>query len=583
MAITPKNQTIEELLGAGTAKLVVPSFQRDFDWGKDEAEELWNDIDTSERGVYLGNIVVDVSKKDIGEFSIVDGQQRLTTLCLLLIACRTRSREIREDDLAADINHKLTYTNATTGRSIGSRLEVSSSIRDVFEYIVASGWDGNFPSRIETQSVKPQMRKVKPIYELFVGKFARLRNLEEISSFLSKLYNSFVIKIEVDSDSDVFDIFERANARGMELNAAELLKAHLFALPEIENIEERWDEIREYAGANLLRTLKYFYVSKRGYITKSNLFPRLKEYAQEVGPENLVNQLGDFAGFYSTLNKGDADELGEYLESIECQLLGKNDNYCGKLYRVIEALRFFRVTQPYPVLYAALKIYEEKYKDNTVATQQLINLFEVIEKYHFVNNVICDRIGNEIEKLYAETAPLFNNGDEFALNSAHLVGELKEKLAKYPEFEPRFREITYSANAIPLISYIFDRFNNFDRNGGQITRIYFPSRGEFRRNFNTDHFLARNLRGELSDPDLVDSIGNLLIISRHTNFEMQDRPPAEKLEVLKKRESFANLPHVKEFVRLYEDEITQNGWNKDQILKRSQDLAKFAYERVWKF
>ncbi len=583
MAITPSRQTIEQLLNIGNARFMVPSYQRGFDWGKDEADDLWNDVISSDQGIYLGNIVLDVKNMGRGEISIVDGQQRITTICLLLIACRARAIAIKENKLASKITEKLTFSDSTTGEMTGARLGASIAVRDIFEYIVRDDWKGDFPAKLGKRSVKRQVNKIKPVYELFRERISSLKKLEDISTLLRKLYSSFVIKIEVDGELDVFDLFERANARGLELNAADLLKADLFSA-EIEGMEETWDEIVENADTTMMRMLKYYLVARKGAVQKRDIFKNLQKQSSELKPEIFVKDLSDFSTFYAILRQGREEDLRSYFEANGCLAISRNQHYCHDIYLSIEALRLFRVTQPYPIIYSAVKAYQEKYGDNAEMAKLLRSLIETFEKYHFVNNVICERVGNEIEKTYMDFAPRFNKVKDFKKNCSELIKTLEDKKASYEEFESKFKDLSYATSAdLPLISYVIDRINNFDRVGGQKTQLFFLDRKGFRRSFNVEHFYPNSKRAELSDPDIADNIGNLLIISLHTNSKLQDKMPLEKIEILKNKESFANLPHVKTFIEEFESHIKTKGWGADEIAMRAGKLAHNAYYKVWHF
>ena len=85
MLMEPTNQTFQELL-SNSVKYIVPGFQRDYDWDQDQWEELWADIETldEEHYHYMGYIVL--QRKGQHEFEVIDGQQRLVTLSLIVLA-----------------------------------------------------------------------------------------------------------------------------------------------------------------------------------------------------------------------------------------------------------------------------------------------------------------------------------------------------------------------------------------------------------------------------------------------------------------------------------------------------------------
>lgn len=106
-------------------------------------------------------------------------------------------------------------------------------------------WDGKFPEKIGTNKIKKQVNKIKPIFDALSLELSAY-NSEELISFISALLNSYVIVINVENTEDVFAIFERTNARGLDLNTGDLLKNHIFS-HGIEDFEERWSEIIENA------------------------------------------------------------------------------------------------------------------------------------------------------------------------------------------------------------------------------------------------------------------------------------------------------------------------------------------------
>ena len=77
---------------------------------------------------------------------------------------------------------------------------------------------------------------------------------------------------------------------------------------------------------------------------------------------------------------------------------------------------------------------------------------------------------------------------------------------------------------------------------------------------------------------MVDNIGNLFIISRHTNSHLQNKPPAQKIDLL--RERGLQLRYVAKFIQDFE--AGDRGWGRNEILDRAEKLAKLVYQDVWK-
>jgi hypothetical protein len=565
---------------------VIPVYQRDYKWGKDEALELIEDLRnypaSGSEHLFLGNIILENTREQ--KTFVVDGQQRLTTILLLLVACRMRASHLGLFPLAQTILGKITFIDSTTAESQGARLVASDSIRDVFAHITMDSWDGIFPNLIGKKPVKRQSNRLRPIYEYFLKEVSEL-DKDGLSKFLKAIYNSFVIKIEIESEVDALSIFERTNARGMELEISDLLKNYLFS-KKVEGIEELWKEIVDKAGGTLLRMLKYFYISKKGHVLKPQLYKKLKGYAAEVGAQQLTQELVGFAAFYRVTKAAEEPLTASFFEKCECSEISGHQHRYQRINATLQALREFSVTQFCPLAYAAIEcLIRNDGKAKAQDAKGLIRLFETLEKYHFINNTICERVGNEVENLYAESCLDFSTSPDFLKTADTLINELRTKLANENEFIANFTEITYSPDQISLICYIFDRFNNHGLDPSQYLHIYNPDPKLLRRNHNIEHFLAQNPEMKIRKEtlDLVDNIGNLLAISYKTNSRLGNASPAKKIERLKGdlKKEVQNLTYIDDFIAKYsEDALT---WDDTKIVKRAKEIAEKAYRQVWKF
>jgi hypothetical protein len=165
-----------------------------------------------------------------------------------------------------------------------------------------------------------------------------------------------------------------------------------------------------------------------------------------------------------------------------------------------------------------------------------------------------------------------------------LVSELKNKdrLASEEEFISRFKDLCYP-DSLSLLAYIFDRFNSHGVDTEQGPKIFDPDPALKRRNYNIEHFMPQKPDGAPKDKptdEWVNNIGNLLPLYFKTNGKLQNKAPDEKIKLLKGEFSkdVQRLPFVKEFVEKYGD----SAWNEKQVRSRSVDLAKTAYQKIWK-
>ena len=380
-------------------------------------------------------------------------------------------------------------------------------------------------------------------------------------------------------------IFERTNARGQDLEISDLLKNYLFA-EKVHGIEDSWQLIVDNSSGTILRMLKYFYVSKKGYILKPKLYKELKDYGKEVKPQQLTQALAEFSQFYRVAKIGDELATKNYFEEIGlAEISGKVDRY-QQIYSALQGLREFGVVQFCPVAYAAIEcLIRNGGQESEEHAKRLIRLFKTFEKYHFINNAVCERVGNDVEQLYARFCLDYaEKSSNFIKTTDKLIQALKSQQASEGEFINKFAEICYPEQS-SLILYIFDRFNFRDLEKGQSLRIYDPTPNVKRKNYNIEHFLAQKSKDgakDKTDRSFVDNIGNLLPLYFKVNSKLGNESPAAKIERLKGdlNDDVQCLPFIKEFISKYSKDA--ENWGKEKIEARCKDMALEAYQEIWK-
>jgi DNA-binding ferritin-like protein (Dps family) len=569
---------------------VVPKNQRGYAWEPSEAGEFLDDLELesgSGRGLFLGTFIFNIADEAHDNIKIVDGQQRMTTIFLLLIGCRMLAKTLKADGIAQETQKRITVTDPTTAKSKGPLLIASESINDVFAMMAASDWNGSMPPKIGLKSVKLQNRRIKPVYEFF-QRLIQDFDQERLSKLLESVYKIRVIRIDIDGDEEAFNIFERTNARGMDLEVSDLLKNYLYQ-QQVPELDDKWSEILRNSDGTILKMLKYFFVSRKGYINKSELYPRLKVHCREVGGAvAFVEELRQFSTFYNIARKEENSiAIKNYFDSIGCKAIASDADKYQHIHIALQALRLFKVSQTYPVIFAAIaSLIRTGGANNKADSKILIRLLDAMEKYHFVNNAVCDRVGNEVEKLYASFCEKFCKTQDLEKTTNELISSLRKQLASEEEFSSRFCQITYSSDTVPLIAYTFDRLSNFNVAPGERVPIFDPQTGVARYNHNIEHFLPQKPDQETvidsGTRQALDSIGNLLAISFRANSSLGNLPPNKKIQKLKGdlSKKVQNLHYVREFIDKYGDKA--ESWNEEAIIKRGLDMATEAYRQVWK-
>lgn len=444
-------------------------------------------------------------------------------------------------------------------------------------------WDGHFPVKIGNNSIKRQVNRIKPIFNLFV-KFFDSMNANQLLSFVKGIWDSYVIVVNVESTEDVLSIFERTNARGLDLNIGDLLKNFIFSYKN-QTIIDTWDEVVLNANGKLAKLLKYYWYTIDGHTQQSILYRQIRTHLKNnlTYVDDFITNLQNFSDFFKRIDYRQQDGLREWLNSNGLDCIGKNQAYYDSLNRSLWAIQYFKVTQHIPVVYSLLKLFA---KDSNPKKQpkSLIQVIQALENFHFLNSVITGRVGNEVETFYAMFTKDAFRSNNFSVHSKVLLDHLRAKKVKLSEFKSNFIDVTmYDPSGFGLINYVYDRINNYQVQGGQYFTIFNPS-VETKRNFNIEHWIPQSFKKNYpnADQDTIDLLGNLLIIPRHSNSSFGNLTPSDKIiEIENDPKHTANLRYFKDFTKKYGP--TFNNWDLDQIKKRTEELAIYAYNRIWNF
>ena len=251
--IEANEMSVMRLFSVGNEQFIVPVYQRRYLWSKDQWMDLWNDIQNIEVGEdhFLGSIVVINPQHniEINQFEVVDGQQRLTTLSLLIAALRDslfQSGGEQEESIAEALHgylHCSTMLTKNLPKLIPGKLD-----RNDFEAIVDRKIKGMTDSNMYSA------------YHFFKGHFSEQCDLVELAKTI--IGSLKVVLIQVMSHKDAFRLFETLNDRGLSLSAADLIKNYILSKAartsedELDDIVETWDEIVELVGQ--LDHLRFF-------------------------------------------------------------------------------------------------------------------------------------------------------------------------------------------------------------------------------------------------------------------------------------------------------------------------------------
>ena len=274
--ISVNKQTIEQfLLNARTKPFIIPDYQRPYSWTSDQINTLFKDIweftcnegGTDKEGTYfLGSIVFYENKN--GEQEIIDGQQRITSIFLLLRAIYTKLSKPKEKTEEAKnfinkIEPLIWKTNKLTGKVEYSSILLNSKViseteNEVLKKILETG-------EVNEKLEDNYSKNYNQILELIEEK--SVENALMIYQFIYALLNQVIIlPITADSQETALTIFSTLNDRGLPLSDADIFKAkiynHLQSKEEKKEFIEKWKELEENTQniSENIQKLFYYYM-----------------------------------------------------------------------------------------------------------------------------------------------------------------------------------------------------------------------------------------------------------------------------------------------------------------------------------
>jgi hypothetical protein len=296
---------------------VVPPHQRSYAWGKEAVEEFFEDIDAARSNgaadYFIGLIVIQGSTE--GEWILLDGQQRLSTVSLIYSAIRYWFHAAGFVDDAKQINHDYLGVRRLGG-DYSSRMVMNQENRSAFEEAATS-----FPSDKELASAAQQAPKKSSNRLLLDAAVAArqwinrvagertssnqegAKELYALARFLDAKLK--VVAVEVSSEVDAYVLFEALNDRGVALSALDLIKNYIFS--KFPAGQYPWQFLMEKLGdSDPEDFLKVFWTSRYGNNQKSQIFRGVKEkYSDELSVQLLIQEMHTDAVLLAAISEDD--------------------------------------------------------------------------------------------------------------------------------------------------------------------------------------------------------------------------------------------------------------------------------------
>lgn len=421
MLMEPKNENFNELIG-GPNKYIVPRFQRDYAWDVGQWEDLWADINAldNEGFHYMGYIVL--QQKEQYQHEIIDGQQRLVTLSIIVLAAMKAIKTLI--DKGEDVDGNTERLNGITQNFVGSKNFVTLKVINKLELNRNNkSYFQRMSSHLEAQNprgITSTNKLIRKCFDFFIKKDYG-KTGAEIAQFIADFSSSMVFtKIIVQDDLNAYKVFETLNARGVQLSTPDLLKNYLFSIvtkddqigePELNDLDEQWSEMIVQLGeSNVSDYIRYHYNSQRKMVTKNNLFSSMRKILTK--PEEAyqyLKSLIDYSPIYASLiNPNDA-------------WWGDQDEKYRNVLHYLNGIRLFNIKQPLTIFLAAFGVF---------SPEEFVKLVRYIYILSIRYNIICHLSPSEQENIYNQIANKVYNR-EF-LRASH-VKNSEEFKRLYPD------------------------------------------------------------------------------------------------------------------------------------------------------
>ena len=542
-----------DLLNKNTGgQFVIPVFQRNYTWTSNEVKQLFRDLESVLNNEYsnhfLGTIIYTDRSLSISErqFTVIDGQQRLTTVFLILYAIKALMEENNDIEKINELEENYLINKNNSNNESKYRLKPYVSDDNVFQKIVKDRVD-----KIEN--------KQSNVYKNYINILSYIRklntdySLDEIIAGLNKLN---IVCIPLYPDDSAQRIFESINSTGVKLTASDLIRN--FLLMDLNNNEQEeyfnkyWMEIEKNISSDPKKLESFFRVylaikNKKLPAKRSiyNDFKRWYYQNNEISLKEIFKDIIKYSNYYNEIYHTNINKIDKSLrEPI-------------KEYRIIGS------ELPAPLIMGFYNLYQ----NNEIKKEQLSKLISIVNIY-LVRRAICDLDTKSITKLFA---PLLNDVIDYCRGDYNLIVEsLIHNLIVRNKNDSMFVPDEVQLYDMVLNSNVYKNKNVLRIFLDKLEHDQNPAPVDLEK-LNIEHVMPQNPISEWYDILNVDQetyernvnrIGNLTLASISDNSRMQNRLWDYKNKIL------ANTSHLK----INKEILEIDQWTIEEIDKRTKSL-----------
>lgn len=597
-------KSLSDIFSRDNVKFIIPDYQRGYSWGPQQLEDLWEDLENMTQGTthYTGMFTFCPNKENPTScFEIVDGQQRMTTLIILINELLSRINGYIDSYYSVE-DYKRRYLYLIPQDSAITRYlyRFEYSDRECHKFFVREilGIKDDNDQSPQTLYTK-NLQKAK---NFFADKIKELSQ-EELKELFQKVtgrlkFNEYLI----DDSTEVYVTFETMNNRGKQLSTLEILKNRLIYLTTLfpilqldekealrEQINETWKSIYTYLGKDEKATLKdddflkdhwimYFrYDRKTSNVFKTDLLSRYftakQIYKQELSPKDIQD-------YIISLKKSIVIWF-----NINCPNNGNLTIEAEKMW--LTRLNHVGIGSFRPLIMAAY--YHEQ------NSTKLINLLQACERFRFLVSNVTERRSNTSDSHFYGLA---NSYYKNPTNIDGLAQDVNQQTDYWFDIQSfinacvdryKKREGFYSWSGLRYFLYEYECYLQMsDTDKKQYCHWEYIVKNQEGKS-SVEHIYPQTPTDEYwqvrfpkeEDKALLNSLGNLLLLSLSKNIEQQNY----SFEVKKKttRNATGGTDHSGYDSGSYSERLiaAEAQWTPDEIKKRGKILLGFLLDH-WK-
>jgi uncharacterized protein with ParB-like and HNH nuclease domain len=569
--------TVTELFQSATYE--IPAFQRDFSWTKEQCEDLWGDLknllDEQFKAHFIGPmVVIRHGDKNQKNYLVIDGQQRLTTLQMIIALLRDHWVQLnpgKRDTPAGPKPFEDTCQSLlVSGPPSYTKTFVSNwHVRETFfDYVQREITDPKRKSVLKISDIpKKDLEYAEELFKayFFFREKVSALSVSETEKFEEILLNDvLILRIDAVEIENAFILFETLNNRGLDLTQGDLVKNLIFQSineqastilsPAMVKVLAQWDDVAEKVSYKKLDSfLRYFLILKlKKKIQKEGISKEIeKEYGTSVKIKNFIQEVSEYSDLYALIERTDTFQ-GQYKIQLNALFDDLND-----LNQATQAV----------FLLAALKRFPNW--ENKEHFEQLSRSCRGAEVLSF-RWLITGKNAQDLENVWREAATKLldtNESDEDALVNAIL--HLKSQLPTDQEFRSELSG--RSLKSSKFVRYILRKIEN-SRIDNQVWILAGPDKLDVEhiapKTPDDSHDWRKVMSGESSYRNVIYRLGNQTLLTKSLNRSAKNKEFKDKKVQYQK-----STGHL---TQLTKELLSSTKWTQQSVIKRSESLAKEA-------